>query len=125
MILDTNALSAWAERDAALLDALPQRHLLILPVIALGEYWYGVLRSQYRATLESWLKRTVATVRVAPITITTSESYAHVRNMLHAKGRPIPANDMWIAALALQHRVPVLSRDEHFDAVDDLRRVAW
>jgi len=40
-------------------------------------------------------------------------------------GRPIPANDAWIAALALQHRLPVMSRDEHFDAVPGLRREAW
>ncbi len=125
MILDTNALSAWAEQDAALLDVLPEVRLLILPVIALGEYWYGVLRSRHRATLELWLQRTIATIRVAPITTATSQSYAHLRNLLHTKGTSIPANDMWIAALALQHRLPVLSRDTHFDAVDGLTRIGW
>jgi tRNA(fMet)-specific endonuclease VapC len=56
---------------------------------------------------------------------TTAETYSHVRDELRRKGRPIPENDIWIAALARQHRQPVVSRDDHFDYVSDLRRVAW
>jgi predicted nucleic acid-binding protein len=48
--------------------------------------------------------------------------YASLRGELKRRGRPIPANDAWISALALQHRVPVLSRDEHFDEVPGLER---
>jgi predicted nucleic acid-binding protein len=44
---------------------------------------------------------------------------------LKQAGRPIPANDAWIAALALQHGLPILSRDEHFDVVPDVERTAW
>jgi mono/diheme cytochrome c family protein len=44
---------------------------------------------------------------------------------LSRSGHPIPANDAWIASLALQHRLPVLSRDEHFDVVPDLDRQSW
>ena len=52
----------------------------------------------------------------------TAVAYAALRVALKRSGRPIPANDAWIAALALQHRLPVLSRDEHFDAVPGLER---
>jgi tRNA(fMet)-specific endonuclease VapC len=48
-----------------------------------------------------------------------------VRASLKKAGRPIPANDVWIAALAIQHRLPVMSRDEHFDVVPGLRRQGW
>lgn len=58
-------------------------------------------------------------------TAETTVAYAALRVSLKRAGRPIPANDAWIAALALQHRLPVLSRDEHFDAVPDLERTAW
>jgi len=75
--------------------------------------------------MESWLERTIRAVRVGLITLATTDSYAAVRLMLRRKGRPIPANDVWIAALALQHRLPVLSRDAHFDSVDGLTRVSW
>jgi predicted nucleic acid-binding protein len=55
----------------------------------------------------------------------TAGHYAEVREELKSKGHPIPANDLWIAALARQHRLPVLSRDEHFDFVPGLKRIDW
>ena len=62
---------------------------------------------------------------VLPITLDTAVCYAALRSQLKSAGRPIAANDGWIAALALQHRLPVLSRDKHFDAVPNVRRTAW
>jgi tRNA(fMet)-specific endonuclease VapC len=56
---------------------------------------------------------------------TTAEVYARIREELRVKGRPIPENDVWIAALALQHEQPVVSRDEHFDSIRGLARVGW
>jgi predicted nucleic acid-binding protein len=55
----------------------------------------------------------------------TASQYAAIRGALKQRGRPIPSNDAWIAALALQHRMPVVSRDAHFDEVSGLERVAW
>jgi predicted nucleic acid-binding protein len=59
------------------------------------------------------------------VTEETAVAYAAVLVSLQRSGRPIPANDAWIAALALQHRLPVLSRGEHFDVVPDLDRRGW
>jgi predicted nucleic acid-binding protein len=59
------------------------------------------------------------------LTDATALAYARLRAALRRSGRPIPANDAWIAALALQHRLPVLSRDEHFDVVAGLERKGW
>jgi predicted nucleic acid-binding protein len=55
----------------------------------------------------------------------TAERYAQIRGELKRIGRPIPSNDLWIAALARQHALPLLSRDQHFDAVPGLKRVGW
>jgi predicted nucleic acid-binding protein len=55
----------------------------------------------------------------------TADRYAEVRGELKQSGRPIPSNDLWIAALARQHALPLLSRDEHFDSVPGLRRIGW
>jgi tRNA(fMet)-specific endonuclease VapC len=62
----------------------------------------------------------------------TAEKYAEVRDELKRIGRPIPANDLWIAALVRQHMLPLrqhmlplLSRDQHFDFVPRLKRVTW
>jgi tRNA(fMet)-specific endonuclease VapC len=55
----------------------------------------------------------------------TLPHYADIRQQLKQDGTPIPANDCWIAALAKEHRLPVVSRDKHFDAVKSLRRISW
>jgi len=94
-------------------------------VIAIGEYRYGIGQSTQRSLAEAWLDQIVKKIRVFPVTVDTATAYAFVRSMLHRKGSLIPANDAWIAALALQHRLPVLSRDSHFDAVDGLTRISW
>ncbi len=55
----------------------------------------------------------------------TAVAYAALRVALKRSGRPIPANDAWIAALTLERRLTILSRNEHFDVVPDLQRRAW
>ncbi len=55
----------------------------------------------------------------------TALCYADIRVELKKAGSPIPANDVWIAALARQHDLPVVSRDKHFDLVQGVRRVSW
>lgn len=125
MIVDTNALSAWRDGDSRLLSVIGPANMLVLPVISVGEYLYGVRNSRRRNENEAWLNQIVGALRLASVTLETARVYASIRSMLDRKGRPIPANDTWIAALALQHRLPVLSRDTHFDAVDRLTRVGW
>ena len=56
---------------------------------------------------------------------TTARRYADVREELRLAKTPIPENDVWIAALARQHDLPLLSRDGHFDCVSGLRRANW
>lgn len=125
MIVDTNALSAWRDGDGDLLQVMALAPLLALPVIAIGEYRYGAIKSSQRPLIESWLNQIIRTIRVLSVSVETTESYAGVRSMLDRKGSPIPSNDMWIAALALQHRLPIISRDAHFDVVDGITRVSW
>ena len=125
MILDTNALSAFIDGDPALWARLAAEDFVALPVIVLGEFRYGISGSRYRARYEQWLDQHLRDFEVLGVTESTTLSYARVRTSLKKLGRPIPANDAWIAALALQHRLPVLSRDERFDAVPGLRREAW
>lgn len=97
----------------------------MLPVIVLGEFRYGIAESRYRAQYEAWLDSQLPEFDILPVTETTTIAYATVRIALRRSGRPIPANHAWIAALAVQHGVPILSRDEHFDAVADIRRESW
>jgi predicted nucleic acid-binding protein len=125
MILDTNALSALLDEDAALLKVIGKSRELALPVIVLGEYRFGIAISKRRPEYEAWLARDLSLFRVLPVIAETSSHYAAIRSELKASGTPIPANDAWIAALARQHRLPIVSRDVHFDRVKNVERFGW
>jgi len=125
MILDTNALSAFADGDEALLVQLEAAPRLSLPVIVLGEYRFGIRHSRYRRAYESWLTGAVADFEVLPILETTTEHYAALCQELKNAGQPIPTNDAWIAALCREHRLPVVSQDRHFDLAPGVRRIGW
>jgi tRNA(fMet)-specific endonuclease VapC len=125
VILDTNALSAFIDGDRGVGEVLRTQERAAIPVIVLGEFRYGIAQSRHRPSYEDWLDSHLRQFDVLPVTEETAVAYAALRVGLKRVGRPIPAHDAWIAALALQHRMPVLSRDEHFDAVPDLHRRSW
>ncbi len=125
MILDTNALSAFADGLPAVVEKLGLADELYVPVMVLGEYRFGIATSRRRREYEAWLAHGRAFWNVLPAVEETALHYASIRQDLKKAGAPLPANDVWIAALARQHELPVLSRDIHFDAVPDLSRLSW
>ena len=125
MILDTNALSAAAEREPSALEVVARAERLAIPVIVLGEYRLRIAQSRHRVSYENWLREWTAAVSVLDIDDDTTHSYAAIGLELKKKGKPIPANDLWIAALCRQYSLPLLSRDRHFDFVSGLRRIDW
>ena len=125
MLLDTNALSALAARDEKLITVLESAPRLCVSIISLGEYVYGLTLSRHQEKLANWLEAFLARAELLHIGRKTLPHYAEVRRQLKKDGTPIPANDCWIAALAKEHRLPIVSRDKHFDAVKGLRRIAW
>jgi predicted nucleic acid-binding protein len=120
VILDTNALSAFVDGDTGIGDVLRRQPRAAIPVIVLGEFRYGIAESRQRSAYEAWLESHLLHFDILAVTAETAVVYAGLRVGLRRSGRPIPANDAWIAALALQHRLPVLTRDRHFEAVPDL-----
>jgi tRNA(fMet)-specific endonuclease VapC len=125
MILDTNALSAFADNDRALLKVLPLDRPWHLPVVVIGEYRVGLKSSREQKKRELWLNELISLVTVLPVTESTTPYYARVRHELTTLNRKIPPNDSWIAALALEHDLPILSRDAHFEIVPKVRRMSW
>lgn len=125
MILDTNALSAAADDDPAVVAILAGVEQVAIPVIVLGEYRHGIAESRNRASYENWLTGLLRDCMVLDVNEPTTHCYAEITLELKRKGKPIPTNDIWIAALCRQHRLPLLSRDRHFDLVARTRRVEW
>ena len=125
MILDTSALSAAADREPAALKIVASAESLAVPVIVLGEYRLGIAQSRYRKDYENWLREWIAAVKVLDVDERTTHHYAAIGLELKGMGKPIPTNDLWIAALCRQHSLALLSRDRHFDVVAGLRRIDW
>jgi tRNA(fMet)-specific endonuclease VapC len=125
MILDTNALSAFADDVLPVVRQIAIADELHVPAIVMGEYRFGIATSRRRREYEAWLARGRAFWNVLLVVEETATHYAAIRQQLKKKGAPLPANDVWIAALARQHDLPVLSRDAHFDAVSGLTRLSW
>ncbi len=125
MILDTNAVSSLLEGDPALEALLAREPRHELPVIVIGEYRYGLARSKRRRSLLPLFNELIRESTVLAISLETAAAYAVVREALRAQGTPIPENDVWISALAIEHGLEIVSRDRDFDQVAGLRRRSW
>ena len=125
MILDTNALSAFVDGERVVGVKLAAQSRVAIPVSVLGEFRYGIQSSRHRRAYEQWLGDHLPAFEILTVREATTLAYVRVRMSLKKLGRPIPANDAWIAALALQHGDAILSRDAHFDAVPGIRRESW
>lgn len=91
--------------------------------VMLGESLGGLAAGGRDAKNRAELARSLHTPRVEllPITAHTADGYALVYAGLRRKGQPVPANDLWIAASALEHGAALLTRDAHFAQIDGLR----
>lgn len=125
LILDTNALSAFADGDDAFRCRIQDELDFELPVIALGEFLYGIRQSRYRAQYETWLRSNLAIFALLTVGPQTASAYAEIRSELKKAGQPVPSNDLWIAALCREHGRRLLTRDGHFRVVTGLQIVNW
>ena len=125
MILDTDALSAAADGDLSLQDVIAGAGRIAVPVIVIGEYRFGIAQSRQHKAYEEWLREWINAVTVLDVDRETTHEYAKIGLELKKMGKPIPANDLWIAALCRQHSLALLSRDRHFDFVPGIQRRGW
>jgi len=125
LILDTNGLSAFFDGEPEVVKIVSDATSMHLPVIVIGEYRFGLRASRLRKQREPKLDAFIRVCTVLPVLESTTRSYAAVRRQLRRSGTPIPENDVWISALALEYGLPVLSDDQHFDAVQGVRRISW
>ena len=123
LLPDTNALTALFKGEKAVMDALASARLVNLSLIVVGEMTVGFKggkRERYnRELFEEFLN--MPTCRVLGITRETAENYAAIWNTLKKAGTPIPSNDIWIAAQAMETGSAVLSYDVHFRRIANLR----
>ena len=124
ILLDTNAYSDW-RRFGQWNRTISTASEVMVPAIVLGELRYGfqgaakAVENEFK--LGQFLKHPA--VRVVSVGETASRCYAYLKQFLRMQGCPIPENDIWIAALALEHAAPLVTSDAHFGHLPQVTRV--
>lgn len=124
-LLDTNIIIALMGEDAIVQQQLRQAAATFIPVITLGELYFGARKS---LRVEQNVRRVDEFINANMILqcdVETVRRYGTIKNALKLKGKPLPENDIWIAAIALQHDLIVASRDAHFQEIEDLQLEVW
>jgi tRNA(fMet)-specific endonuclease VapC len=125
VLLDSNILIALFADEPAVRRGIEAAEAVFVPVIALGELLYGAHRSARAAANLERLTSFAAAAAVLLCDGGTASAYGELKATLRAQGTPIPENDIWIAAIARQHRLQLASRDTHFDVVPGLEVLRW
>jgi len=124
-LLDTNIVIALFANDTTVTERLREAEEVFVPSIFLGELYYGARKSrrveENVARIDEFAARNV----VLSCHTETARRYGEVKNGLRQKGYPIPENDIWVAAIALQNDLILASRDAHFGQVKGLRVEGW
>ncbi len=124
-LLDTNAIVALQKNDPAFLALLQQGDDLFIPTVVIGELYYGAANSGRVAENTKVIDDLVAWNVILACDTVTAKHYGQIRHQLRVKGRPLPENDIWIAAVAIQHGLTVVTRDAHFQEIAGLTVEGW
>lgn len=122
ILLDTNAYAAFKRNAQQAVEVIRHAPRIVVTTVVLGELLSGFAAGTRAVANAEELSGFLDSdrVRVVPIDEGTARFYAVVYRDLRQKGRPIPTNDMWIAASSLQHGLAVFTYDKHFRAVDGI-----
>lgn len=125
LALDTNKYTDLVRGDAATLATLNEADEICIPFVVLAELEFGFRRgSQYLANRKKFDQFVaVSEPEFLWADRKAVEIYANLRVQLHQQGTPIPENDIWIAALTMQHGLALYTRDAHFNHLPQLVRV--
>lgn len=124
-LLDTNTVIRVFAHDKAVERRFDANPRILLPIFVLGELYYGALKSSLVDENCRRIDDFLARVEVLYATLGTAYQFGTIKTELERKGRMIPQNDLWIAALASQHDLTLVSSDRHFAEVDNLRWEQW
>jgi tRNA(fMet)-specific endonuclease VapC len=124
-LLDTNIVIPFLRGEQTVIDQFDQAEEILLPSIVLGELDFGARKSGRTPENLARIEELSRQVIVLNCDTDTARHYGSIKNALRLKGRPIPDNDIWIAAIARQYQLTLVIRDAHFSEVDKLRVEVW
>ena len=124
-LLDTNIIIGILASDSAITSNLRTANEIFVPSVVLGELYYGAQNSAQVANNLVRIEQLRSANTVLSCDGVTARHYGEIKATLKRAGMPIPENDIWIAAVAKQHALTLVSRDQHFESITTLVTEVW
>ena len=124
-LLDTNIVIGMFAEDRAIEEKVQNTEKLFLASPVVGELYYGARKSSRSMENLTRVNRLTQRFPLYSCSLETAKWFGIIKDQLRQKGNLIPDNDIWIAAIALQHELILVTRDSHFDAVESLQTEHW
>ncbi|MCU1237424.1 MAG: putative nucleic acid-binding protein contains domain [Candidatus Solibacter sp.] len=124
-LLDTNIVIALFAQDDAVRFNLERVTEVYIPAVVLGELFFGAAKSGRPTENTAKVERFAAGRTIVPCDLEVAREYGRLKQLLLEKGRPIPENDVWIAASAKHHSMILVTRDRHFAEIAELVTLDW
>ena len=125
LLLDTSAILDLFAGVSAVESLLATATETFVPIVAIGELLYGARSSARPDSNLAHIEQFAAAHALLVCDLETARHYSHIKAALRIRGRPIPENDVWVAALAKRHGLTLAARDAHFREVDGLSLLGW
>ena len=124
-LLDTNIIISLFAKDSQIHDRIAKAEEVFVPCVAIGELYFGAYRSIKLEENLALIDEFAFNNTVLPCDTGIAKKYGDIKNSLREKGQPIPENDIWIAAIALQYGLTLITKDSHFEAIENLKIETW
>ena len=125
-LLDTNILIGLFASEASIVEKIKSNPTgIFIPSIVLGELFYGAEQSTRKEENIKKIDALALSSSIVECDVDTARFYGKIKSLLKSKGSPIPENDIWIAALAQQHKLILVTRDKHFNNIEALLVENW
>lgn len=119
-LLDSNIVIDIFRGKAETISKVKDIDVVYVPVIVLGELYFGANKSNQTPKRIIEIEQLEGSAIVLDVTKSTARIYGEMKDSLREKGKMIPENDIWIAAIAIEHGLPLLTRDYHFQHVEGI-----
>ncbi len=124
-LLDSNIIIALFDGEKSIINSIKNADEIFLPSIVIGELYYGAYNSGRVDKNIERIDQLRTNTPVLDCDDFTAKFYGQIKKNLKDKGQPIPENDIWIAAIAFQYGLTLVSRDQHFKKIDNLALEEW
>lgn len=124
-LLDTNIVIALFANESEVKGNLAQANEVFVASVVIGELFFGARKSARSQENIARIDEFVESNIILGCDAGTASYYGEIKNTLRLKGHPIPENDVWIAAIALQHDLTLITRDAHFGEIENLKTLKW